>query len=227
MHILLVCSANQCRSPLGEVALAARAAERAAPGHRLVGRHPGRDRACRRPRRPSTPPAASGLDLAAHRSACLVHDAVQRADLVIGLERRHVQEVVLRDPAAFGKTFTLKELVRRGDGDRRPCADRAAERVAGAAAQGRRPIDLLGVSPDDDVADPPGRTPSITGPPPRRSTRSAPPCSTSCTPELTRAERSVGAARSPSGMNISARRAAVPVAVRRRLARRRPAAAPP
>jgi protein-tyrosine-phosphatase len=91
-----------------------------------------------------------------HRSTPLASGAVRSADLVLGLERRHVQEIVLVDPRAFVKTFTLKELVRRGGdaGPRRP-----DEPVADWLAQlhrGRRPTDLLGASTDDDVTDPTG-----------------------------------------------------------------------
>src|SRR4051812_30588262 len=68
---------------------------------------------------PATPPTGDaarriGLDLSEHISAPVDPAAVRAADLVIGLERRHVQEIVLMDPPGFAKTFTLKELVRRG-----------------------------------------------------------------------------------------------------------------
>ena len=97
-HILVVCTANQCRSPLGEVTLLARATERALPvtvssaGIQAV------------PGMPATPPTVDaarrlGLDLARHQSTPLALDDVRRADLVLGLERRHVQEIVLLDPA--------------------------------------------------------------------------------------------------------------------------------
>ena len=55
------------------------------------------------------------------------------------------------------KAYTLKELVRRGGDDRSPLARRADRRIGWRGShQGRRPIDLLGVSPDDDVTDPTG-----------------------------------------------------------------------
>ena len=63
---------------------------------------------------------------------------------------------MLLDPPAFAKTFTLKELVRRGAGTG---ARKPDEPVADWLAQlhrGRRPADLLGASGDDDVADPTG-----------------------------------------------------------------------
>jgi protein-tyrosine phosphatase len=97
-----------------------------------------------------------GLDLAAHGSTPLVPGAVHAADVVIGLERRHVQEVVVLDPSAFAKTYTAKEIVRRGEvvGPRVPPQEIGAWLASVHA--GRRPTDLLGVSADDDVADPTG-----------------------------------------------------------------------
>jgi protein-tyrosine phosphatase len=109
----------------------------------------------------ATPPTVDaarkmGWDLGAHESTPLHVDDIRDADLVIGLERRHVQEIVLHDPAAFPKTFTLKELVRRGSeiGPRGP--DEAVGAWLARVHAGRRPIDLLGVSDDDDLADPTG-----------------------------------------------------------------------
>jgi hypothetical protein len=47
---------------------------------------------------------------------------IRHATLRIGLEREHVQEAVLLDGSAWPRTFTLKEIVRRGEevGPRRP-----------------------------------------------------------------------------------------------------------
>jgi protein-tyrosine-phosphatase len=155
VHILVVCTANQCRSPLGAVILGAHAATRALPvevasaGSQAV------------PGMPATPPTIDaarrlGHDLGAHESTPLLVDAVRRADLVLGLERRHVQEVVLLDPRAFVKTFTLKELARRGADVGARSADEPLAAWLGRVHQGRRPMDLLGVSADDDILDPTG-----------------------------------------------------------------------
>jgi protein-tyrosine phosphatase len=98
--------------------------------------------------------AALRVDLAAHRSVRLDAGQVRAAHLVIGMERRHVQEVVLLDPSAFTRSFTLKELVRRGrDVGRRGYREPLADWTARVSA-GRRPLDLLGASRDDDIDDP-------------------------------------------------------------------------
>jgi protein-tyrosine phosphatase len=97
-----------------------------------------------------------GLDMTSHRSQSMTRDLLRGHDLIIAMAREHVREAVVLDPSLWPRTFTLKELVRRGEaiGPRRsgePVADWLAR-----AAQGRRISDLTGSSPADDVADPYG-----------------------------------------------------------------------
>ncbi len=103
--------------------------------------------------------AARGIDLSGHRSTTLTVAMVETADLVVGMSLRHVQEAVLLEPAAWQRTFRLKELVTRGEfvGPRLPGQDLAAWVHA---AQGDRPRTALAHhSPVDDVADPYGGPP--------------------------------------------------------------------
>jgi protein-tyrosine phosphatase len=155
IRILVVCTANQCRSPLTAAAFAREAAEADVPvvvTSAGIGALSGAF---------ATPPTVEagrriGLDLRGHLATSLDASLVREADLVIGLERRHVQEVVLHEPRAFGRAFTLKELARRGAAvgpraDDQPVGDWLAE-----VHRGRRPTELLGASPTDDVDDPTG-----------------------------------------------------------------------
>jgi protein-tyrosine phosphatase len=152
-RVLIVCSANQCRSALGEVLLVDRLRRLdldvrvASAGTQAV------------PGASATPPtiraaAALGADLSQHRSRVVDARVVAAADLVLTMERAHVRAVVLADPGALGRMFTLKELVRRGSaiGPRR--VDETGAQWLARAGEGRRPSDLLGVSPDDDIGDP-------------------------------------------------------------------------
>jgi protein-tyrosine phosphatase len=151
--VLFVCTANQCRSPLGAAFLRARLADRV-PGVRVasVG-----IRAL--PDQPATEPtvaaaAARSIDLSAHRTARIDARQVRAANLVIGMERGHAQEAILLDPSAMTRTFTLKELARRARttgrrGYREPLAAYTAR-----LAEGRQLVDLLGSSREDDVDDP-------------------------------------------------------------------------
>lgn len=154
LRLLVVCTANQCRSPMAEALLRQLAGERRAPlAVSSAGLLPGG-----RPMVPDARAALGGcpIDMSGHRSRQLSAGLVAGADLVVGLARAHLREVVVLVPDAWGRTFTLKELVRRGEqaGGRRP--DQPLAHWLAAVAQGRRRAALLGDSPDDDVADPIG-----------------------------------------------------------------------
>jgi protein-tyrosine phosphatase len=101
--------------------------------------------------------AARGGDIAAHRSRNLDAPEVglADADLVLAMERRHLQEALIRAPDLRSRAFTLVDFVRRAEAapPRRPDQDLRA--YASALAAGRSTADVLGVG-DDGVADPVG-----------------------------------------------------------------------
>jgi protein-tyrosine phosphatase len=152
ISVLVVCSANQCRSPFAAAALRREFEQRGIEGDvESVGLGPAGN--------PATFPTvhaarAVGLDLSTHLSEQIDEDYVADADLVIGMERLHVREVVVLEPRAFARTFTLKELVRRGEEvGPRPPGESVGDWLA-RVHEGRRAAQLMGPSPDDDVADP-------------------------------------------------------------------------
>lgn len=152
-HVLVVCSANQCRSPMG-AALLRRELHRRDP--EVVVASAGVLARDGSPATAGTVKAARdfGIDLQGHRSQAATRDVIVGADLVLGMERMHVREVVVLDPRAFGRSFTLKEIVRRGEEHGPRGAGESQAQWLAAVHQGRRPASLLGASPDDDVADP-------------------------------------------------------------------------
>jgi protein-tyrosine phosphatase len=154
VRVLVLCTANQCRSPMGEVLLRARLAElgvdaEVASAGRLPGDVPASEGAV-------LAMAGRGLDLAEHRSRTCTRDDLRGADLVIAMAREHVRDAVLSHPEAFSRIYTLKELARRASavGPRRSSED-LPEYLARVHA-GRTHADLLGASEQDDVADPMG-----------------------------------------------------------------------
>jgi protein-tyrosine-phosphatase len=98
----------------------------------------------------------SGVDLAGHRSRPITAEAVERADVVITMEHYQVAEVSLNAPDAWERTFTLREVVRRGQrvGRRTPEED-VADWFRRLSA-GRTRMELVGAW-DLDVADPAGQ----------------------------------------------------------------------
>ncbi|WP_188193994.1 arsenate reductase/protein-tyrosine-phosphatase family protein [Nonomuraea sp. SYSU D8015] len=139
-RILLVCTANICRSAMAEVI--AGAMLRSAPlpvatgsaGVRALVGHP------------MAPHAVAaldklGLDGRAHRARMLDPDLVRSADLLLTMETAHVGVAVGLDPAAAQKTFTLPEFAQlaSGDGHRRYRSDTVerARAIVQSAAQRR------------------------------------------------------------------------------------------
>ncbi len=97
-----------------------------------------------------------GLDLTAHRSQAMSRELLRSSDLILAMAREHVREAVVLEPSLWPRTFTLKELVRRGEGSGPRRAGEALADWLARVGQGRRIADLTGSSPEDDVADPYG-----------------------------------------------------------------------
>src|SRR5262245_2830628 len=159
IEILLVCTANQCRSPMAE-GLLRRSLARAGVVAMVhsAGLLPGGAGA--------TPDAIGtmaerGVDIAGHVSRRIDDAMVRDADLIVGMARLHVREACTTHRAPLNRTFTLRELVRRGE----EIAPRAEGEPIAAwlarAGAGRRPADLLGASDADDVADPVGQARAV------------------------------------------------------------------
>jgi protein-tyrosine phosphatase len=148
--VLIVCSANRCRSPLAAALL-----RRELEGRDVVVM----DAGLGDPGMPVTSAtlevaAQNGLDLRRHDSTTVDADMVAQADLVICMERAHVRELVVSYPEAWPKTFTLKEFVRRADEHEPRDPDESLAGWLPELHEGRIRRDLLGASPHDDVADP-------------------------------------------------------------------------
>lgn len=153
-EVLVLCTANVCRSPMARALLADRLAALGSAAHVRSGGtlgdgeppHPGAVAAM----------AGYGLDIAGHRSSRVTAEDLESADLTIAMARGHLRHAVVTAPAVWPRAFTLKELVRRGEalGPRAP-----GESLAGWLARvhdGRERGALLGESAADDVADPAG-----------------------------------------------------------------------
>ena len=158
VQVLFVCTANMCRSPMAAALFRRLSSVEGddAPEEVVVvvrGPSPRRARVTSGSRDRH---GGGGNRPSGHRSTQVSPELVAGSDVVVGMARRHAREVVLLDAAAFGRTFTLKELVRRGDlvGRRQPAEE--LEAWLGRLHHGRQRTDLVGRSDDDDVSDPLG-----------------------------------------------------------------------
>ena len=97
-----------------------------------------------------------GLDHSHHRSRVMDTGILESADLVLAMTREHLREAAVLNPSTFDRTFTLKELVRRGEAAGWRAPDQSLEEWMSKVAAGRDRNDLLGRSDEDDVADPYG-----------------------------------------------------------------------
>lgn len=156
-HVLVVCTANVCRSPVVERLLprylAAVGIDVTATS---AGTHGGRNVV-----HPDTVAAASdiGVDLADHWSRRLTRRLLdaEGADLVVAMAREHVYQLIAIDESAWPRTFTLPELVRRAESLANAGSAMTFGEWVAALGDGRRSSDLLPGTASDDVDDPYGR----------------------------------------------------------------------
>lgn len=97
-----------------------------------------------------------GLDITGHRSRLVDQGMIDTADLIVGMARVHVRETVLIEPGSYGRTFTLKELVRRGAAVGPRGSGEALGDWLARVHEGRVATELLGASEVDDIMDPIG-----------------------------------------------------------------------
>ncbi len=151
--ILLVCTGNQCRSPVGAELLRIRLEAQGvrarvhSAGLHIRERTMNDDlvRALR----------DRGIDLSGHRSHGLARDDVQRADLILTMEHHQVGDVALLDPTAWSRTFTFKEIVRRSATAGQRAPDEPLDRWLARVGARRTRLELVGAW-RDDIADPAG-----------------------------------------------------------------------
>jgi len=155
--IVVLCTANVCRSPMAAALLARRLSG-------LGVAAPVRSAGMLRSGDPPLPEVISvmaryGIDITGHRSRVACAADLSRASLVLAMARDNLRYAVVTEPGAWPRAFTLRELIRRGErvGPRPP-----GEPFSGWLSRvhaGRERVALLGDSADDDVPDPAGGPP--------------------------------------------------------------------
>jgi protein-tyrosine phosphatase len=152
--IVVLCTANVCRSPMAAALLARRLA---VLGVTVPVRSAGMIR-CGDPPHPEVVSvmASYGIEISSHSSRVALATDLARASLVLAMARDHLRYAVITEPGVWPRAFTLKELIRRGEQiGPRPPGEPLAEWLFRVHA-GRERTSLLGDSVQDDVADPAG-----------------------------------------------------------------------
>lgn len=100
-----------------------------------------------------------GIDMSGHVSRQFDATIIANADLILGMERRHLTEIVAIDADAYRKTFTLPEFVHRLDLlELDPTQPATLAEILDQIAQDRTRRDLLRVTIDQEVPDPMGKS---------------------------------------------------------------------
>lgn len=161
-EILVVCTANLCRSPMLEALVRDRLAE--SPAAWTVG-SAGTHAADGRPVHPLTAQALFEHGIAlpdTWRSRRLDAAIVERSDLVLTATREHRSDVVRTDPRASGRTFTARQFLRllTTPDAAAPDSDHVVAHAGDAlldAALAARGLGSAGPAAADDIPDPVGR----------------------------------------------------------------------
>ncbi|MCE5291845.1 MAG: low molecular weight phosphatase family protein [Nocardiaceae bacterium] len=138
MRILFVCTANECRSPTAERLARMLGADAASAGVRAING------------RPVVPAAAKalaelGADPSDFSSRRITPAIVTEADLVLTMTVEHRDAVLMVNPSALRRTFTLSEAVRL-----------IHERNAATVADLHLARPFSTAEPDEDILDPMG-----------------------------------------------------------------------
>ncbi len=154
--LLMMCTANQCRSPMAEAIATAQLGSRGVPATvRSCGMLEG-----------GVEPAAGavramknlGLEISSHLSSRLDPDTLNAANLVLAMERRHLTEIAALDMDALGRSFTMRELAQLAP----QVGPRSASTSIGSwieqANRFRDPTSVLSYETDSDIKDPMGGT---------------------------------------------------------------------
>lgn len=143
LRLMAVCTRNRTRSVLIGALLQLHLDQAGMPARVRTAGFVERDMA---PTRQTVAALAErGIDVSEHRSTTIDRGRVERSALVVTAERLHVIRLCADVPEAFERTFTLPELVARGEGHG-PAGGQPIGEWLGEVGAGRRRRDYV-----DDV----------------------------------------------------------------------------
>ena len=157
LRVLVVCTANVCRSPMAQALLHHHCRE---VGVDVSVRSAG-TKEFDLPVDPLAVEALAtyGLDISQHQPRRLDRSIVdtEGADLVLVMTRDHLRTAATTGSGAFRRTFTLREFARRA-AVVEPDPGEGLASWLDVVAEGRQARDLMGNDSADDIADPYGDT---------------------------------------------------------------------
>ncbi|MGI9600567.1 MAG: hypothetical protein ACR2QE_01690 [Acidimicrobiales bacterium] len=150
--VLVICTANICRSPVAAQMVRDRGAAR---GLNLSVGSAG----FLEDGRPADATMAAlalgrGTNVGDHRSRVIDEERLRGADVVVTMERRHARELVVMAPDVGHRIHTLLGLIEAG---RFQPVQGNLDEWLGALTEGRQAADLMGDRGPDHVPDPHGR----------------------------------------------------------------------
>jgi len=151
--ILFVCHANLCRSPTAEVMLtrtlaaAGVAATITSAGMTVTANQVA-------PENFMDLALLRGIDLRDHKQVRYTPDLAEDADLALAMTRDLLRAMVVETPSLWPKSFTLLELVRRGETTEPPRPGDTLGTWIERVHHSRDRSELLGTDPIDDLRDP-------------------------------------------------------------------------
>ncbi len=118
MHILAVCTGNICRSPMAEGILKKLLKNGSAAAVSSSGTHAIEGNAASEFSVMAS--AENGVDISGHRARILTPAMIEESDVILCMERSHVERVLSLDAAAHERVFNLADF---SDGRLRNIAD--------------------------------------------------------------------------------------------------------
>lgn len=152
MQILVVCTANICRSPMFAGLLRRDLTAISAPFEVSSAGLLDWDQ----PADPAAVMAMAGhaVDISEHRSRPVRSLDLSSYGLILTMTREHLREIVIDEPELFPVTFTAKSFARAFGAPREDDLPSGISARIRALGSGRSSSAMLGESPEDDVADP-------------------------------------------------------------------------
>jgi protein-tyrosine phosphatase len=157
-RIVIVCTANICRSPMAEAMIRRALREYGHEAASIVVESAGVYGHEGSPIAPGSAAAldALGIEDDGHRGRLLTPAIVAGADLVLTMEGRHRDAILAGSPEARDRTFTLREFARLVGGETPPAGAGIVARARALVAAAGRRRSVLPWAGVDDVPDPYG-----------------------------------------------------------------------